>query len=71
VVVFNNDDGVREDPPVPSTNVPNLIALVAAMAVEEAARNNRTTNTLALRMSPPEISEIRLYFSNNIGASGP
>ena len=58
--------------PVPSTNLPNLMALVAARAVEDVARNNRTTNTLALRMSPPEISEIRLYFSNNnwrIGAA--
>jgi hypothetical protein len=57
--------------PVPSTNVPNLMALVAARAVEDVARNNRTTNTLAPRMSPPEISEIRLYFSNNIGALRP
>jgi hypothetical protein len=42
------------------------MALVAARAVEDVARNNRTTNTLALRMSPPEISEIRLYFSKNL-----
>jgi hypothetical protein len=70
-VVFDNDDGVREDPSGASSNVPNLTALVAARAVEDVARNNRTTNTLALRMRPPEISGIRLYFSNNIGASGP
>src|SRR5207244_6509728 len=44
--------------PVPSINLPNLIALVAASAVEDVARKNRTTSTLALRMRPPEPLEI-------------
>ena len=40
--------------PVPSTNLPNLIALVAAKTVEDV-KKNKTTNNLALRMGPPEI----------------
>src|SRR5437867_9575885 len=41
--------------PVPSTNFPNLMALVAATAVEDVARKNRITSSLVLRMRPPEI----------------
>jgi hypothetical protein len=40
--------------PVPSTSLPNLIALVAAKTVEEL-KKNKTTDDLALRMGPPEI----------------
>jgi hypothetical protein len=40
--------------PVPSTNLPNLIALVAAKTVEEV-KKNKTANNLALRMGPPGI----------------
>src|SRR5206468_9606608 len=41
--------------PVPSTNFPNLIAFVAATAVEDVARKNRTTSSLLLRMRPPGV----------------
>jgi hypothetical protein len=57
--------------PVPSTNVPNLMTLVAARAAEDVAMNKRTINTLALRMSPPEIFRDRAVFSNSIGATEP
>src|SRR5215813_3553471 len=36
--------------PVPSINFPNLMALVAAMAVEDVARTRKTSSTLALGM---------------------
>jgi len=32
-----------------------LMAFVAARTVEDVAKKNRTTSTLALRMGPPEI----------------
>src|SRR5439155_25304589 len=44
--------------PVPATNLPNLMALVAARAVEDVAKKNRTTSSLALRMGPPEIGAV-------------
>jgi hypothetical protein len=44
--------------PVPSTNLPNLIALVAAKTVEDVKKNKATSN-LELRMGPPEIWQVR------------
>src|SRR5213594_4312532 len=44
--------------PVPSINFPNFMALVAATAVEEVARKNRTASTLRLRMGPPAIERL-------------
>jgi hypothetical protein len=48
--VLDNDDCVREYRPVPSANFPNLMALVAASAVEDVARTKKTSSTLALGM---------------------
>src|SRR2546421_9166809 len=53
--------------PVASINLPNLIALVAATAVEDVARKNRTKSTLALRMRPPE----PLDLVNELGRATP
>src|SRR5215831_3557532 len=43
--------------PLPSINLPNLIALVAATAVEDVARKHRIVRTFALRMRPPKVAD--------------
>src|SRR5262245_15247145 len=60
--------------PVPSTNLPNLIAFVAASAGKDVAKNKKTVISLAMRIGPPNLrltSSCSLYFddfdSNAIG----